>query len=221
MNPITHLQKFFRDRAAKRFETEQASRRWNGAFNSFLKGRKLYLEKRIEEALVHFDDAIKCGYVYADVYTMRAECLQSLNFDLEAIDDFDSAIALEPEDCNLFFQRSFSKESIGDFQGKAADLEKAINLAEIDDRYTRIYDDSAREKGFRNCAHLYRQHMIRAKLYLQEQEDFRKLTEAESESDIWQLVLKRTNLKRRGVEGLAPQPETLNPPQAFNIRLRE
>jgi len=218
MNPITYLLKVFRERAAERFETEQATRRWNGAFDSFLKGKELYLDKRFEEALVYFDDAIKCGYVYADVYAMRGGRL-ALKFDLEAIEDFDTAIALEPEDCNLFFQRSFSKESIGDLQGKAADLEKAINLAEIDNKYTRIYDEYAREKGFRNCAHLYRQHMIRAKLYLEEQEDFRK--QAEAEPDIWQLVPKRTNMRRRGLEGRAPQPETLDPPQAFNIRLRE
>lgn len=219
MNPITHPLKFFRERAAERFEAEQATRCWNGAFDSFLKGKELYLEKRIEEALVHFDDAIKCGYVYADVYAMRGGCLQALRFDLEAIDDFDSAIALEPENCNLLFQRSFSKESIGDLQGEAADLEKAINLAEIDNKYARIYDEHAREEGYRNCAHLYRQQMIRAKLYLREQEDFRK--RAEAEPDIWQLVPKSTNMRRRRVEGLAPQPETLDPPQAFNIRLRE
>lgn len=219
MNPITYVLKSFRDRAAERFEAEQANRRWNGAFDSFLKGKELYLEKRFEDALGHFDDAIKAGCVYAEVYALRGGCLQALSFDLEAIDDFGSAIALEPEDCNLFFQRSFSKESIGDLQGKAADLEKAINLAEIDNRHTRIYDEYAREKGWRNCAHLYRQQMIRAKLYLQEQEDFRK--RAEAEPDIWQLVPKETNMRRRPIEGRASQPETLDPPQAFNIRLRE
>jgi tetratricopeptide (TPR) repeat protein len=220
MNPITYLLSYFRERAAQRWEVEQTSQRWRKACDAFGKGKKQYLEKRMQEALGYLDEAVGCGYVDdADVYAMRGGCLQSLDFDLDAIDDFNRAIALEPENCNLFFQRSFSKESIGDLQGKAADLEKAINLAEIDNKYIRIYDEYAREEGCRNCAHLYRRQMIRAKLLLQEQEDFRK--RAEAKPDIWQLVPKRTNMRRRRMEGRTLQAETLDPPQVFNIRLRE
>ncbi|MFH1769230.1 MAG: tetratricopeptide repeat protein [Parcubacteria group bacterium] len=121
----------------------------------------------MQEALDCFDKAIDCGYVDdADVYAMRGGCLQSLNFDLDAIDDFDKAIALEPEDSNTFFQRSLSKCSTRDSHGCVSDLQEAIRLASVDNKYTRSHDSQSREWGYRNSAEFYEMEMESAKLDL-------------------------------------------------------
>jgi hypothetical protein len=106
MNPIEYLLRFFKKRATQRLETKRTAQRWREACDAFQKGKDFYFKKRMQEALGCFDEAIDCGYVDdADVYAMRGGCLQSLDFDLDAIDDFDGVIALKPEDCVTLFQR--------------------------------------------------------------------------------------------------------------------
>ena len=176
MIPVGGLLKFFRKRAIKRLETEQIAQRWRDGFDAFQKGKDFYFERRgkdfnhkrrMQEALDCFDKAIDCGYVDdADVYAMRGGCLQSLNFDLDAIDDFGRAIALEPEDSNTFFQRSLSKGATRDFHGCVSDLQEAIRLAGVDNKYTRSHDSQAREWCYRNSAHFYEMKMESAKLDL-------------------------------------------------------
>ena len=173
MNPIGGLLKFFRKRAAQRLETEQINQRWLDGFDAFQKGRDLYFKRRIQEALDCFDEAIDCGYVEdADVYAMRGGCLQSLNFHLDAIDDFDRSIALESENSLTFFDRSLSKGATRDFRGQVSDLQEAIRLAGIDNEYTRSHDAHARETGYKNSAHYYEMEMVRAKLDLDHHDRF-------------------------------------------------
>jgi tetratricopeptide (TPR) repeat protein len=168
MNPIGGLLKFFGKRAAQRLETEKIAQRWRDGFDAFQKGKDFYFERRMQEALDCFDEAIDCGYVDdADVYAMRGGCLQSLNFDLDAIDDFDRAIALEPENSVTFFQRSLSKGSTRDFRGRVSDLQEAIRLAGVDNAYTRSLDVHARETGYKNAADYYEMQMESAKLDLE------------------------------------------------------
>ena len=177
MNPIGDLLNFFAKRAAQRLETEQIAQRWRDGFDAFQKGKDFYFERRgkdfnhkrrMQEALDCFDEAIDCGYVDdADVYSMRGGCLQSLNFDLDAIGDFDRAIALEPENSVTFFQRSLSKGSTRDFCGRVSDLQEAIRLAGIDNAYTRSLDAHARETGYKNSADYYEMQMESAKLDLE------------------------------------------------------
>jgi tetratricopeptide (TPR) repeat protein len=128
---------------------------------------KVSTSKQLQEALYCFDQAIDCGYVDdADVYAMRGGCLQSLNFDLDAIDDFDKAIALEPENSVTFFQRSLSKGATRDFRGRVNDLKEAIRLAGIDNVFTRNLDAHAKETGYRSSTHYYEMQMVAAKLDL-------------------------------------------------------
>src|SRR5579862_9522892 len=56
-----------------------------------------------EDALKCFDFAIDCGI--KEAYQERGLCLNSLDYFLDAIDDFNKAIQLTPEDCNLYYCR--------------------------------------------------------------------------------------------------------------------
>jgi tetratricopeptide (TPR) repeat protein len=145
-----------------------------GEAGSFL-GRKLreWTERMKEaEALEGFDEAINCGYVdNGDVYIDRGICLQSLNYDLDAIDDFDRAIALQPENSLTFYMRSISKRSTGDFRGCVSDLQEAIRLAGVDNKYTRNLDAHVRETGYKDSAHYYRLQMDSSKITLDQFED--------------------------------------------------
>lgn len=140
-------------------------------FEAFQKGEDFLFKKRMQEALECFDEAINCGYVdNADVYIGRGICLQSLDYDLDAIDDFDRAIALQPENSLTFYQRSLSKTATGDLRGCVSDLQEAIRLADVDNKYTRGLDAHARETGYKDSAHYYRTAMDFAKCRLDDVE---------------------------------------------------
>ena len=89
---------------------------------------KHYGEKRTQDALNCFDSAVACGYEDATLFSSRGSCLQTLKWHLDAIDDFNRAIALEPKDSNGYFMRSISKSATGDLHGSVSDLQEAIRV---------------------------------------------------------------------------------------------
>ena len=74
--------------------------------------------------------------------------MQGLDFHDEAIDDFDIAITLEPDDCNLFFCRAISKRESGDYDGSIADFKKSITLSKEDSLLNDEYKDEAKKIGW-------------------------------------------------------------------------
>ena len=111
-------------------DASPSDRRWLEGYRSFEKGKQFYLDRQTNEALQHFDIAIENGYE-GDVYDLRAACLQALGYDYDAIEDFNKAISLSPNDCNKYFSRSVSKRSILDFEGElisVIDTKKENNL---------------------------------------------------------------------------------------------
>ena len=169
---------------------------------AFRKGEDFLSKKRMQEALECFDEAIDCGYVdNADVYAMRGSCLQSLGYDLDAIDDFDRAIVLQPENSLTFYQRSLSKTAAGDLRGCVSDLQAAIRLADVDNKYTRGLDVHARETGYKDSAHYYRLQMDSAKIRL---DGF--------EGSMREYYEKRANRRRRGRLFLPNPSKLLNWP---------
>ncbi|MCK4462470.1 MAG: hypothetical protein KAW46_11740 [candidate division Zixibacteria bacterium] len=141
--------------------SEEDRKRFDGC--AFLeKGRAQYVEKRFEDALANLDRAIECG-IGDEAYAMRADCLQALDYHLEAIEDYDRAILQEPEDCNLRFLRSCSKNAICDDEGALIDLQEAIELSKIDNELNRSYAAVARESGYQGHTALYEMDLIKAK----------------------------------------------------------
>lgn len=158
-NPFANIINFFKKRDT---EPTEAGKKWFEGYNAFERGKKHYLAGdpdrsdpgRIQAALDCFDEAIASGFENGDggIYGLRGSCLQVLNFHLDAIDDFDKAIPIEPEDCNLYFMRSVSKGETGDLRGRVADLQVAIRLAQTGNPLNERYNAWAKKLGYENIA---------------------------------------------------------------------
>jgi tetratricopeptide (TPR) repeat protein len=119
-------------------------------FGLFQQAKECYFKRqRVQEALVYFNRAFENGFINyfpgeaANFYEFRGICLQELDYDLDAINDFDKAIILSPNDCNKYFLREVSKNKILDIEGAMTDLEKAIELFKIDHALHKKYNGHA------------------------------------------------------------------------------
>ncbi len=92
-------------------DDHNSGKKWR-SFDLFQKGKENYLNKEMHLALSNFDEAIEnCFTEYfqtyiAELFDLRARCLQELKFDYDAINDFDKSISVSNKDCNTFFARS-------------------------------------------------------------------------------------------------------------------
>ena len=145
---------------------------WRDGYKAFQIGEDLLLKEQFQEALHYFDTAINSGSEGTDVYAARGSCLQSLEFHLDAIDDFTKAIGFNPADSNLYFMRSLSKGATGDLQGRVADLQEAIRVAGIDNASSRALNALANERGYKDgIVGKYQMDLMHANLDLERQAD--------------------------------------------------
>jgi len=142
------IQNHYSDKRAR----EAAAAKWMVGYHAFERGNAHFLANRLQEALVCFDEAISCGVDDAAIYGNRGSCLQSLGYNLDAIDDFNKAIAPETNDCNLYYMRSISRSAIKDYDGCISDLQEAIRLSRVDSALNKSYADYAKEMGWQNMA---------------------------------------------------------------------
>lgn len=143
---------------------------WREGYEAFQQGQDLYFQNEFQQALCCFDQAIQSGFESADIYGLRGGCLQKLEFDLDAIDDFTKAIDLESDDGNHYFMRSISKGAVGDLQGRVTDLKEAIRVAGIDNTANRSRNEWAKENGFQDgIVDKYQMDLMYANLVLEEQ----------------------------------------------------
>jgi tetratricopeptide (TPR) repeat protein len=175
-------------------EPNESNRLWMEGYNALERGKDLYFKKEYYHALSNLDIAIASGFEGADAYGMRGGCLQSLRFDLDAIDDLTKAIEFDPQDSNNYFMRSISKAAVGDLRGRVDDLKMAIRLACIDGPTTHRYNSYAREKGFKDgVADMYRAELVKA-----DQDIIRQASEDRRiQSRDTDLADKRPSLSRR------------------------
>jgi tetratricopeptide (TPR) repeat protein len=128
----------------------EEKRRWLEGYAAYVEGKKQYPDGDDEIALTLFDMAIDLGVKEVGLFSCRGGCLQALDYHLDAIDDFNSAIALDPEDANLYFQRAISKSGAGDIDGAISDIESAVVLSKIVSELNREYDRYQRQIGWPN-----------------------------------------------------------------------
>jgi tetratricopeptide (TPR) repeat protein len=138
-------------------ETAEANERWNQGYNAFKEGQKHEAALRKHEALNCYDTANKCGFEDAGLFSSRAWLLNGLGWHLDAIEDFDKAILLEPQDCNLYFGRAMSKMQTGDQQGSRADFQEAIRLSKVDNGLNTKYSSGAKDIGRVSHTAMYEQ----------------------------------------------------------------
>lgn len=85
-------------------------------------------EKHLHSAIKSFGQAIDLDKTYVEAFVMRGQCWWGLDkFDL-VIDDFTSAIELEPDNPDLFGHRGSLRSGGGDQINGLADLTEAIRL---------------------------------------------------------------------------------------------
>ena len=161
MNPLSSLLNFFGKKSTAQTE---ANEKWLQGHRAFEAGKKHFSERRDQEAADCFDTAVECGFKNATLFGLRGSCLQSLKWHLDAIDDFTKAISLEPQDCNLYFQRAMSKSSAGDEQGFLADIQDAIRLSKVDSALNRSYNLGAKDMGWQSAAAMYEAQAVRSDL---------------------------------------------------------
>jgi len=166
MNPLTAIFNLFKKRAN---EPSDGNRQWLDGYDAFQKGKKFYLKGHLREALDCFDSAIDRGFEDGETYGLRGLCLQSFDFHLDAIDDFNKAIASRPDDSSLYYMRSISKGATGDLHGCASDLQEAIRFAGVDNADNRSHNAWANEKGYKDVIDMYKFALDRANLDLETQ----------------------------------------------------
>ncbi|MCE1164579.1 MAG: hypothetical protein LWX07_04155 [Bacteroidetes bacterium] len=138
------------------------------AYKEYDKGLYFLKDNHYERALMCMDEAIKWGLNDFNAYSLRASCLQSLSRDTEALDDFDKAISLNQNDCNIFFQRSLSRTNLGDLEGAYSDLNTAIKLSKEKNETNTEYRNELMKQGYKNIDEFYSLYLIRIELKLRE-----------------------------------------------------
>lgn len=152
MNLLSSLLNFFRKKPSA---STEAAAIWLRGYKALEAGKEHCAAKRDQQALDCFDTAIECGFKDGEVFAARGGCLQALEWHFDAIDDFSNAISLEPHDCNHYFQRAMSKQSVGDKDGFLADAQEAIRRSKIDNQLTRHHNREAKEMGWESAAAIY------------------------------------------------------------------
>jgi tetratricopeptide (TPR) repeat protein len=166
MKLVTAIFNLFKKRGNAPSRDDQ---RWADGYDNFEKGKELYLERKLQEAVDYFDQSIELNFGEEGIYGLRGSCLQLLKFDLDAIDDFTKAIASEPNDCNLYYARSLSRGATGDLQGQVSDLQEAIRVATVHSAHNKVYDEYAREMGWTCVVDKFRMDLICANFDLETQ----------------------------------------------------
>ena len=98
------------------------------AYAYVTQGEEKLKAKRYDEAIVHFDKAIKLNPKNFVSYHERGHAKFALGRHKAAIADFDKAIQLNSEAVYNYFARGHAKRTLGDYEGAIADLDRVIQL---------------------------------------------------------------------------------------------
>jgi tetratricopeptide (TPR) repeat protein len=140
---------FFFKKKTSEYHSDKSDLEWD-AFICYARGKKHFLASEFEEALELFDKALEKGFEKENIFELRGLCLQSLGYEFDAIQNFNNAIMLSPDNCHLYYNRALSKDVILDYEGEIEDIEKAIELAKIDSYLNRQYNKDAITNGYQN-----------------------------------------------------------------------
>lgn len=169
---MTWLSKLFKNKVQHSQPIDPGSALNFEGYKSFEKGKEYFINRQTAEALKHFDLALEKGYEenfnynVAELYDMRAACLQELEYHYDSIIDFDKAILLSPQNCNRYFLRSISKRAILDFYGEIDDLNKAIEISKQRSAQNGVYNDEARKTGYNSAAGMFEFNLTNAETNL-------------------------------------------------------
>ncbi len=91
-------------------------------------GVRLAHERKYQEAIASFDQAIRLDPKEAYFYNNRGMAYHELNQDERAVQDFDHAIGLDPNDAGFYFHRGLAHNVLRQYQRSVQDFDQAIRL---------------------------------------------------------------------------------------------
>ena len=94
----------------------------------YKQGLDLQRERRFEEAIVKYDEAIRLDPSYAEAYGNRGSAYYDLGKFDQAIQNQDSAIRLDPQDAIAYYNRANAYGSLNQHRRAIQDLDSAIRL---------------------------------------------------------------------------------------------
>lgn len=133
------------------------SSNFHEGMEAMMEGDKYFLAKDFNTALPYYDQAIQSNI--PDGYNQRAMCLQALDYHTEALPDFDKAIELSPQDCNIYFMRSISRIKLCDNTGAISDARAAVELSQVDSEMNRVYNEEKIKNGWFSLHDFYTLHL--------------------------------------------------------------
>jgi tetratricopeptide (TPR) repeat protein len=121
------------------------SSNFHEGLEAFNEGNRYFFSKDFNTALPYYDTAIQNNI--EEGYDQRAMCLQALNYHVDALSDFDRAIELSPQDCNIYFMRAMSRIKLRDNAGAVSDMRAAIELSQVKNERNRAYNEGRIKNG--------------------------------------------------------------------------
>ena len=94
----------------------------------FKRGKSLAEQKDFQPAIRDFDEALKAGENTIALFQERARAYLALGNRKSALDNIAKAIALEPNNSDLYYNSGLIKEENGEFESAKSDYDKAINI---------------------------------------------------------------------------------------------
>ena len=98
------------------------------AYAEFYIGLTSYKKGKYEEAVKHYDQAIRINPQNGTTYTNRGAARASLGQHNDAIADFDEAIRLNPQDATTYYNRGNAKGKLGRHKEAIVDFDEAIRI---------------------------------------------------------------------------------------------
>ena len=122
----------------------QNQEKHHGAYTEFFIGLSSQDKGKHEEAIKHYDEAIRIYPQDADAYNNRGNAKLALGFHHDAIADCDRAIHLNPQYTAAYYNRGTAKGMLDRYEEAIADFNEAIC---INPQYAEAYNNRGTAKG--------------------------------------------------------------------------
>ena len=91
-------------------------------------GADLFKNGKLEEALYHYNEAIRLNPNATDFYNNRGICYFALGQSQSAVEDYNKAVTLNPEFADAYYNRGVAYVKLGRIQSAFDDFSEAIRL---------------------------------------------------------------------------------------------
>lgn len=93
------------------------------------KALQYFIAGQYETAIAETDKIIDEDNNFSkEAYDIRAMSLESLNYNLDAIDDFTQSLTMDPSSANIYYLRGLARQKVGGYAEALEDLKYAVHL---------------------------------------------------------------------------------------------